>query len=74
METKFKVGDVIIRSAYRKSSSKLMRDEQKILAIVSDEHPIKSRVWYITRSYKGELCSGLQFVIEDCFEKLSSNQ
>lgn len=68
---RFKVGDVIIRSAYKGCKSKVMREESKVLAIVSDGHPICPRDWYILANYKGELTRGLKSVIEDCFEKLS---
>lgn len=70
MKTKFEIGDVLIRSAYKDSKSRLLRDECKVIDIVSDGHPICPQVWYITIDTKDRQHKGLQSVIEECFEKI----
>ena len=72
METKFQIGDILVRSAYKNSKSALMRDEILIVQIISDGHPICPQTWYITQNTRdGKIRSGLKCVIEDAFEKIS---
>ena len=70
MQTKFQIGDVLIRSAYKDSKSKLMRDECQVLNIVCDSNPFFTSVWYITIDSKNQTRQGLQSVMEECFEKV----
>lgn len=70
MKTKFNVGDVLIRSAYKEEKSKVLRDEMTVIDIISDGHPICPQVWYITRNFRGKIQNGLKKVVEDAFEKV----
>ena len=64
---KFNAGDVVVRTAYKDSKSAMMRDECTIVAVVSDEHPICSQMWYVCEDYRGRACNGLVSVMDDCF-------
>lgn len=70
MKTKFEVGDVLVRSAYKDSKSKLVREECEVIDIINDGHPICPQVWYITIDSRNTPRKGLQSVMEDCFEKV----
>lgn len=71
METRFQVGDVLVRSAYKDSKSKVMRDEQRVVAIESDEHPICPQTFYTLIDFRGKVAHGLQSIMEECFEKVN---
>jgi hypothetical protein len=67
---KFKVGDVLVRTAYKESKSKMMRDECKVIDIVSDEHPICPQTFYLVLDYNNKVRPGLKCVMEEAFEKV----
>ena len=64
---KFKVGDVLVRKAYRNDASIVLRDEITILEIVSDGRPFCPQLWYICKDYSGKMCNGLVGVVDGCF-------
>lgn len=64
---KFKVGDVIVREAYKDSKVSALREESTIIDFISDERPICPQMWYIVRDYRGRIKDGLQGVVDDAF-------
>lgn len=69
MKTKFAAGDVVVREAYKDSKSAMLRDEMTIVDVVSDEHPICPKVWYVCKDCRGRIVSGLVGVVDECFIK-----
>lgn len=69
MKTKFNVGDVVVREAYKDAKSAFSRDECTILEIVSDGRPFCPQLWYICQDCSGKICSGLVGVMDECFIK-----
>lgn len=68
MDAKFKAGDVLVRTAYKNLKTAYGRDEQTVVSVVSDEHPICPQIWYILRDSRGKLGTGLKCIMEECFE------
>lgn len=64
---KFNVGNVVVREAYKNEKSAFLRDEQTIIAVESDEHPICAQMWYVCEDGCGRRRSGLVGVMDDCF-------
>ena len=64
---KFKVGDIVVRKAYKDEKSTFLRDEQTIVDVVSDGHPIVAQLWYICKNFRGDICNGLVGVMDKCF-------
>lgn len=64
---KFKVGDTLVRSAYKNDLSIVSRDEIEIIDIVSDFHPICPSLWYVCVDYRGRVKHGLVCVVDDAF-------
>jgi hypothetical protein len=68
MATKFSVGDKIARTGYEKFASERMT----VLGVVSDEHPICPRLWYVTVDDRGDKHNGLVGIVDDCFHKIEN--
>jgi hypothetical protein len=66
-KAKFKVGDTLVRIAYKNDLSIVSRDEIEIIDIVSDFHPICPSLWYVCVDYRGRVKHGLVGVIDDAF-------
>ena len=70
MEAKFKVGDVIFRSACKDCKSSYLREECTVVDIVSDGRPFHPQLWYITVDTRNKVRNGLVSVVDGCFEKV----
>lgn len=66
-QAKFKVGDTLVRTAYKNSQSAFIRDEFTITEIVSDGRPFCPQLWYIGKNYRGKEINGLVGVVDSCF-------
>ncbi len=64
---KFKVGDTLVRTAYKESASAVLRDEFTITEIVGDNRPFCSQLWYIGKTFRGKDVNGLVSVVDSCF-------
>lgn len=69
-QTKFRVGDRIVRTGYEWSSSERMT----INEIVSDEHPICPQIWYITTNDRGKKMNGLVSIVDGCFHLIDNTE
>lgn len=67
METKFKAGDVIVRRAYKKMKSPFLRDEMRVMDVVSDGHPICPQMWYVCEHCSGRIDFGIVSVVDEAF-------
>ena len=63
METKFKAGDVIVRRAYRKMKSPFLRDEMRVMDVVSEGH----QMWYVCEHCSGRIDFGIVSVVDEAF-------
>lgn len=66
-KAKFKVGDTLVRIAYKDSKSALERDEFTITEICRDDRPFCAQLWYIGKNYRGKVVNGLVGVVDSCF-------
>lgn len=66
-KAKFKVGDTLVRTAYKNEKSAFIRDEFTITEIVCDDRPFCAQLWYIGIDYKGKETNGLVSVVDSCF-------
>lgn len=65
---KFKAGDVLVRTAYKSMKTAKGRGECTVVAVLSDDHPIRPRMWYVTIDADGRERPGLCSVVDGCFE------
>lgn len=66
-KAKFKVGDTLVRTAYKDSESAFIRDEFTITEIVCDDRPFCAQLWYIGKNFRGKVVNGLVGVVDSCF-------
>lgn len=66
-KAKFKVGDTLVRIAYKDSKSALERDEFTITEICRDDRPFCAQLWYVGKNYRGKVVNGLVGVVDSCF-------
>lgn len=66
-KAKFKVGDTLVRIAYKNEKSAILRDEFTITEICRDDRPFCAQLWYVGKNFRGKVVSGLVSVIDSCF-------
>ena len=66
-KAKFKIGDTLVRTAYKNSKSAIERDEFTITEICRDDRPFCAQLWYIGKDFRGKVVNGLVSVIDNCF-------
>lgn len=66
-KAKFKVGDTLVRIAYKDSKSALERDEFTITEICRDDRPFCAQLWYIGKNFRGKVVNGLVGIVDSCF-------
>lgn len=64
---KFKVGDTLVRTAYKDSESAFIRDEFTVTEICRDDRPFCAQLWYIGKNFRGKVVSGLVCVVDEAF-------
>lgn len=66
-KAKFKVGDTLVRTAYKNEKSAFLRDEFTITEICRDDSPFCAQLWYIGKNFRGKVVNGLVSAVDSCF-------